>query len=125
MVKPKEDFEEEEIEKDEETRRIENLAEEIEMDTKKVYDSEKKEVDYWKLRATDMKGNTNMILPPPLIPEIEGELAVRREEFKKIFSKYKEENSNGGRQKQQLTQSQYKGLDKLRKKINSSQDRQD
>ena len=48
---------------------------------------EKKEVDFNRQRATDMKGNTHVVLPPALIPKVEGELAVRKYEFKKIFTK--------------------------------------
>ena len=102
-------------EKDEETRRVEEIGTELELETRRVFDRKTKEVDMKKLRATDMKNNTCVILPKPLIPKVESEMSVRKEEFKRIFKKYKDEKTREGRQKTNLNDTQKRGLKKLQK----------
>ena len=66
--KHKEDFEEEKEEKDEEEKKIEEISDILEMETRKIFDEENMTLDMRKQRVTDMKGNTNVKLPPPPNP---------------------------------------------------------
>ena len=63
MGKSKEELEEEkkaEKEKDEDTQRIEKIALEIELDTRRVFNLKTKELDMRRLRATDMKDKLSL-----------------------------------------------------------------
>ena len=100
----------------EKTRKLKNL-EILEADTRKVYVRETKQFDQRKLRATDVKGNAMLHLPPPLIPSLESEILVRNEEFKKVFREYREEFTNEGKQKENLNKTHREGLRKLKDRI--------
>ena len=93
--KSKEDFNEEKEEQKErekesdadrtERERIEEVIEEIELETRKFFIIDRKQIDLRKTRATDMKNNKMIKLPPPLINLAEREIHVKREAFIKGF----------------------------------------
>ena len=74
-------------------------------------------IDMGRVRATDMRGNKRINLPPPLEDKKESNLQMRATLWRKIISNYKDEFCNSkGKQKQTLDPELMIGIDKLRKR---------
>ena len=82
---------------DEERAKIEELADMEEAKTKSVFDHDDLVVDFRKLKATDVKHNTKIVLPGPLTNLQEAELQIRRIAWGKVFddfvAKFEDENN--------------------------------
>ena len=92
----------------------------IEAKQRQVYDSDAKLFDMRNLKATDVKQNTFVYLPENQGVKYEAQLEVRRNEYLKIFRQYVKENCNEHKQqKSNLTESERKGVKKLKKRIRS------
>ena len=96
----------------------ENEEEEVwQAAARQVFDPVEKEFDMRRMKATDCKHNTRVILPKALEPRSEAMMEVRMSEWMKIFSKYKTEKCDEeGQQESNLTAAQKKGMTKLRKR---------
>lgn len=70
-----------------------------------------------KLRATDVRQNAMIPLPPPMISCMESEIVVRTESYKKIFKEYIDRETKKGRQRQEITRQEKAGIYKLKKRI--------
>ena len=107
-----------ELEEEDNIVEKEEINEEEEAKKRQIFDPIEKVIDMRKRRVTDMKENSRVILPKPLSAYEEAKIAVRRENFEKVFGDYCQEHcSEKGEQKTNLTFSQRNGLRKLRKRI--------
>ena len=94
------------------------VIEEIEAMSRVVYDPIEMSVNLGNRRVTDLKENCKVYLPKPLSPEEEAQLAIRKGKYMTIFKRYTEEKcGKKGEQRLNLTFSQRKGLEKLKKRI--------
>ena len=94
------------------------LFEDIENETRQIYNPTNKCFDFRKMRVTDLKQNTKIHLPKPLPTRQEACAAVRRERWEKEFKEYFQENcKDDGSQKSNLTPAQQRGIAKLKKRI--------
>ena len=62
----------------EEAARLSKIAEEIDAKCRQVHDPEEGTINFGKMRATDAKGNTRVILPKPGSVKFEMELEAKR-----------------------------------------------
>ena len=76
-------------------------------------------IDMRKRRATDVKGNSRVILPKKMRGfETEAKLEMMRQELRGVFSKYTNEKcGSGGLQKSNLSRGEIKGLKSLKKRV--------
>ena len=111
--KMKEDGQEESI-TEAERERLETLGAE----TRQIYDPTSKTVDYRKYRATDAPMNATLKLPPGQDPEYEAGLEVRFQKWMNTAKQFREEFCDSkGRQQDNLTSAQRRGLKKLQKRV--------
>ena len=92
------------------------IEEEPELETRRIFNTDTPELDMGKLRPTDMRSNKMIHLPKPLIPLVESEILLRCDQFLKIYQKYKEEATNKGSQKGDMTKEETNGLRKIKKR---------
>ena len=115
----KEEIDSEDVNDGEEiTEEEKEMYEQVDAESRQIYNPASKSMDYRKKRATDLKENTKVYLPRPLPTQQEAFAAVRREKWLETHKKYMKENCNEeGNQKTNLTPAQERGLRKLRKRI--------
>ena len=111
--KMKEDRLEEDITEAERER-----MEKLEAEARQIYDHGSKTVDYRKYRATDAPMNATLKLPPGQSPEYEAGLEIRQQKWMGTATQYIQEFCDDkGRQKDNLTPAQRRGLKKLQKRV--------
>ena len=106
-------------------RRLEKEEEEllekielIEAEGRQVYDTATKTFDYSKKRTTDLKENSEVKLPLPCDPMTESAINVVKKKIMDVFRHYKKkECDNEGRQETNLSKSELKGLNSLKKRV--------
>ena len=90
----------------------------VDAKSRQVYDSETKTFDMRKLRATDVKQNTYVILPKSQGVQYESGLEMRRNKYLSVFRDYVRNNCDEkSRQKSNLSTKQNRGIKKLKKRI--------
>ena len=89
----------------------------MDLETRRMFNTDTLEMDMTKLRPTDMKNNKMIHLPRPLILIVESEILLRRDQFLKVYRRYKEEMTNRGTQKGDMTKEEMNGLKKLKKRL--------
>ena len=90
----------------------------LEAEARQIYDHGSKTVDYRKYRATDAPMNATLKLPPGQSPEYEAGLEVRQQKWMGTATQYiKEFCDDRGRQEDNLTPTQRRGLKKLQKRV--------
>ena len=109
--------------KDKELRK--KREEELEVEeakTRMVYDSESRVYDERKQRVTDLKECSRVFLPRPLEVQREAQLEMRREVHEKISKEFRKEKCDEkGRQENNLTREETRGLRKLEKRKNEGE----
>ena len=92
---------------------------EVEESTKKLYDTEKKRLDFINLTATDLKNNKRVILPGPDDDNEEIRRNNLKSDFKNIVIKYKKENcdKHGNILNNNLSDKQLKEVKNLKNRI--------
>ena len=115
-------------EEDDEDGKVKMTAEEqerqdiLEAKTRQVYDSDTKTLDLRKLRATDVKLNSQVYLPESQNVKYESQLELRSSKYLEIFQNYvKEKCDSKHRQNSNLSASQSKGIKKLKKRISDGE----
>ena len=94
----------------------------VDAKTRQVYDSETKILDLRKLRATDVKLNSQVYLPESQNVKYESQLELIRTKYLEIFKNYvKEKCDSKHRQSSNLSASQSKGIKKLKKRISDGE----
>ena len=113
----KEDGEEKDMsEDDREEKEIEDA------ETRMIYNPVTKTVDMRKYRATDAPMNATLKLPPGQTPEYEAGLDIRRQKWMDTVEKFIAANCDDkGRQVDNLTESQRRGIRKLQKRITAGE----
>ena len=98
----------------------EKLQEEIEeAEERLTYNPANKTVDMRKYRATDAPMNATIKLPRGQSPEFEAGLQVRKQEWMAAAREYIKANCDSkGRQEDNLTEAQRRGIKKLQKRVN-------
>ena len=87
-----------------------------------VYIPDEGSVNLQRRRVTDLKQNSKVCLPKPLKVQEEAKLSVRVSHYREEFRKHRMKFCNQhGKQKQNLTQNQQKGLASLRKRIKNQE----
>ena len=104
-------------EKDEEQRKIDEIAELEAVRSRQIFDQDSKTMDFRNHRATDAKQITRLILPGPLTTYQEQELEMRRVEWGAVYDKYMEEFTDEGIQEENLTAAEARGLNSLKKRV--------
>ena len=100
-----------------EKARIDNLAEEMAAESRSIYDEENKSVNLNKLRVTDYKQNSRVILPRAQSNEKEAKLEVLRREIQESHKVWMEQHCNcKGDQVMNLDNEEQEGLKSLRKR---------
>ena len=103
---------------DEERKKIDELAEVEEAMTKSVFNHDDLVVDFRKLKATDVKHNTKIVLPGPLTNQQEGELQMRRIAWGKVFDDFVAKFSDEDNVKDDnLTKEEKEGLKSLKQRV--------
>ena len=111
--KMKEDRLEEDITEAEKER-----EEKLEAEARQIYDWKSKRVDYRKYRATDAPMNATLKLPPGQSPEYEAGLEIRQQKWMGTARQFiKEFCDDKGRQQDNMTPAQRRGLKKLQKRV--------
>ena len=114
----KKDDDEEESEDMIATPEEQEKFDEMQAQSRQVYDPIEKKVNPSNRRVTDLRENTKVYLPKPLKPGEEAQLAIRKEKYMDTFKRYTEEKcSKKGEQIPNLTPQQKKGQKKLQKRI--------
>ena len=86
--------------------------------TRQVFNSDEETLDFGRMRATDAKGNTRVILPKPGSVMFEMELEVKRIEWTKVFDDYLAEMTDkDGNQESNLSEDEEEGLVSLKKRV--------
>lgn len=94
----------------------ENL-ETLEAEQRQIFNPRLRKMDYRKYRATDAPNNATIKLPPGQTPEYEAGLGIRLREWLGAASEYMEDHCDEkGRQRDNLTPGQRRGLKKLQKR---------
>ena len=102
-----------------EQARLDTLAEEIEAETRNVFEEESKTFNLNKRRVTDCKANSRVILPRALPNEEESKLEVLRMELLEEHRRWTTEHCDcSGNQEGNLSKEEKAGLKSLRKRIN-------
>jgi hypothetical protein len=104
-------------EKDEEQKRIDEIAELEAVRSRQIFDKDSNTLDFRNHRCTDAKHNTRLILPGPLTTYQEQELEMRRVEWGAVYDKYMEEFTDEGIQEENLTLEEARGLKSLKKRV--------
>ena len=95
---------------------------EIEAESRQVFDPVMKEYDARKRRVTDLKECARVTLPRPLSPEDEAKLDLRKRTQEGIYEKFRKENTNNkDEQKSNLTKDEEAGLKSLLKRISDEE----
>ena len=113
----KEDDEEEPTSKDKQ-----EYNEIVDAKSRQIYDSETKTFDMRKLRATDVKQNTYVILPKSQGVQYESGLEMRRNKYMSVFRDYVRNNCDEkSRQKSNLSAKENRGIKKLKKRLSEGE----
>ena len=104
---------------EEERNEVEEFEEMKEASRRLVYNPEDRKWNYGRKRATDIKGNTMVILPGRSKNfQFEANLEMLRAELKGCFQNYVRKNCNEkGEQESNLTRGEHKGLKTLKKRF--------
>ena len=96
-----------------------NLAEALDRETRDVLDENGTRMNMGRRRATDMKGNRKVIMPPPSRPIVEAEHHMRAATWQKEFDKYRGKHCDklGNQVESNLTRQQRLGLKSLGRKV--------
>ena len=86
-----------------------------EQEYREVYNKDTKTLDFRKLRPTDVKSNPRVCLPTPGPPKQEAEIQVRDEVEERVIL----EDLDEFRREDNLTDSESKGLEKLKARVKS------
>ena len=104
-----------EVEVSEEEKEVFDL---IEAEARQTYNPSGNNLDLRKKRVTDLKENSKVHLPKPLPTQQEAFVAIRREKWLDTYREHLKDNcSKEGNQTSNLSQSQQRGLAKLKKRI--------
>ena len=107
-----------EVHLEDEKERIEELSAEQEARARQFYDPEENTYDYRKKRVTDIRENSRVTLPRPVLEIQEAGIAMRRERVNSIAAEYIRENCNEkNEQEPNLTVGEAKGLKSLQRRI--------
>ena len=90
---------------------------EIAAKSRQPFDQDNSTIDMRKKRVSDLKSNSRVILPKPLDAKREAFIAVRKEQWLKVFREFIAEKAPEGKQNDNLTKKQKVGLAKLKKRI--------
>ena len=105
-----------------EKARLDNLAEELAAESRSVYDEESKSVNLNKLRVTDYKKNSRVILPRAQTNSKEANLEVLRREIQESHKVWMEQHCNcKGEQVMNLCADELDGLKTIRKRISDGE----
>ena len=92
--------------------------ERIDAESRRYYDPINKIFDHGKKRATDVTENSKVTLPKPCDPLTESSIELLKTRLMEAFKKYKKKYCNDrGDQELNLTKSELRGLNKLKKRI--------
>ena len=104
------------------TEEEQKLIEKIEAESRQVFNPIEMNFDLRKKRVTDLRENSRVILPKPLPINQEALISLRREKYNTVFRDFRRETCNSrGEQRLNLTFSQRKGLQKLKKRIKNGE----
>ena len=102
----------------EEEEKLMEEMEIIEAESRQIYDASTKTFDYTKKRSTDLKENSEVKLPQPSDTSTESSINVLKNRIMEVFRSYRaKECDSNGMQKTNMTSSEIKGLDSLKKRI--------
>ena len=106
------DVEEDSEVNSEEDKVLEDKVRRAEAHTRMTFDDNTNTIDMRKRKATDLRQNSKVFLPPPLNPILEAGLNIRKQELLNTFEDFSKEHCDDkGRQvKTSLTPEQSKGL---------------
>ena len=94
------------------------MMEQLEAESRLAYNGVEGSLSLSKHRVTDLPNNSRVILPKAMSPLEEARIAVRVAEYRRKFDEYKRENcTKKGKQKSNLTPSQQKGLESLKRRV--------
>ena len=91
--------------------------EELVASSEMVYDPVRNEYDARKMRVTNLAENTRITLPKPLKPIHEAKIEIRRKEYLKVFERYKRNETVKGKQDNNMTEKEEKGLKSIRNRV--------
>ena len=94
----------------------------VEIQSRTVFNEEDMNLNYGRKRATDCKHNTAIKLPGPKSRKLEEGIEYRRMAWKKIYWDFRNElTDEEGVQESNLTESESKGLKKLKKRVKNGE----
>ena len=103
---------------DEEDKRVMKEAEWQERKSQLVYDFEHKEMDFGKMRATEMKGNKRVVLPKASNIQVEALMEVRRKRAAQLYDMCVKKLGEGAEKgKDNLSLGEKRGLKSLKKRV--------
>ena len=91
--------------------------ERIEAESRLPYNHQNNSYDGRKARITDYAENASVNLPGPASPQLEAELALRSDLFRKVTQEYKLQKEITDKQRPNLTPEQNRGLKLIKKRI--------
>ena len=102
---------------------LEEEQEIVDAETRNIFDNVKKEFNFAKRRATDLKGNSRVFFPSKARSlEDEAKLETMRLELKTVFKYYVSKFcQEGGKQMDNMSTNQAKGLKSLRKRVSNGE----
>ena len=103
---------------DEEDKRVMKEAEWQERKSQLVYDFEHKEMDFGRMRATEMKGNKRVVLPKASNIQVEALMEVRRKRAAQLYDMCVKKLGEGAEKgKDNLSLGEKRGLKSLKKRV--------
>ena len=112
----------EETPTDKEDERVMKEAEWQERKSTLVYDFEIKEMDFGKMRATEMKGNKRVVLPKASDIKVEALMEVRRKRAAQLYDLCVKKLGEGAEKgKDNLTLGEKRGLKSLKKRVSEGE----